>query len=274
MHQRHTHTQNRSLWMTVGRLHNSATATHSYIIFLVCHSSMGPFSCNHSLIPPHAHKHTHTHTCCVSIQGLHPSKDPAFEVFEDESSGVTLLTTSAVVKWDSLAFGAFPGCVTRCFTLTLRFLLPRPVKVTICAMLCCHFLSFFLSFFFFGSTKNLGICEATKHSSSASSKKSEKKASFVGCIWRSLWIGTAFALRCDVTGLQMRPLKDANPELRQSNCVAGVRVRLLMARWLRRTKQKQQEPALLLRWEDAAVLRWVCVCVCMLEGNYSATERI
>ena len=48
--------------MTVGRLHNSATATHSYIIFLVCHSSMGPFSCNHPLIPPHAHTHTHTHT--------------------------------------------------------------------------------------------------------------------------------------------------------------------------------------------------------------------
>ena len=31
-----------------------------------------------------------------------------------------LLTWSAVVKCDGLAFGAFPGCVTRCFTLTSR----------------------------------------------------------------------------------------------------------------------------------------------------------
>ena len=38
------------------------------------------------------------HTCCVSVQGLHPLKDPAFEVFEGESFRETLLTTSAVVN--------------------------------------------------------------------------------------------------------------------------------------------------------------------------------
>ena len=37
------------------------------------------------------------------------------------SPSETLLTWSAVVKWDGLAFGAFPGCVTRCFTLTFFF---------------------------------------------------------------------------------------------------------------------------------------------------------
>ena len=51
--------------------------------------------------------------CRVSIQGLHPSKDPAFAVFKGCVS---------FVKCDGLAFGAFPGCVTRRFTLTSRFL--------------------------------------------------------------------------------------------------------------------------------------------------------
>ena len=31
-------------------------------------------------------------------------------------------------------------------------------------------------------------------------KKREKKDAFVGCMWRSLWIGTAFAQRCGVIG--------------------------------------------------------------------------
>ena len=85
-------------------------------------------------------------TCCVSIQGLHPSKDPAFAVFEGMPFGETLLSTSNVVKWDSLAFGAFPGCITSCLTLMSPFLLPRPVKVTIYATRCRHFLFFFLLF--------------------------------------------------------------------------------------------------------------------------------
>ena len=57
-----------------------------------------------------------------------------------------MLTASTVVKWDGLAFGAFPGCVTRCFTFTSRFLPHRPAKVTIYAPRCHHFLSFFLLF--------------------------------------------------------------------------------------------------------------------------------
>ena len=65
-----------------------------------------------------------------------------FAVFEGES----LLNASAVVNCDGLAFGAFPGCVTRCFTLTSRFLPPRPAKVTIYTMRCRHFLSFCLLF--------------------------------------------------------------------------------------------------------------------------------
>ena len=60
-----------------------------------------------------------------------------------------------VVKWDGLAFGAFPGCVTGCL---------HPYVVI-----------FSLSLFFFGRTKNLGICEATKDSSGASSKNRLKK---------------------------------------------------------------------------------------------------
>ena len=39
-----------------------------------------------------------THLCCVSIQGVHPSKDPDFAVFEGESFGETLLISTAVVK--------------------------------------------------------------------------------------------------------------------------------------------------------------------------------
>ena len=97
------------------------------------------------------------HKFCVSIQGLHPSEIPSKAV-------------STGVKLDSLAFGAFPDCVTRWsrLTPTSRFLPPRPVKLTIYAMRCCHFLFFFL---LFGLAKNLGTCEATKDSSHASSKK-------------------------------------------------------------------------------------------------------
>ena len=53
----------------------------------------------------------------------------------------TLLTSSVVVKCDGRAFGAFPGCVTTCFTLTSRFLPPRPAKVTIYTTRCRRFLS-------------------------------------------------------------------------------------------------------------------------------------
>ena len=120
------------------------------------------------------------------------------------SPSETLLTASVVVKWDGLAFGALPGCVTRCFTLTSRFLLPRPAKVMIYFMRRRHFLCFFL----------FRACKESWDMWSASSKNREKKAAFVGCSWRSL--------RCDIVGLQMRPPKDADPKLRHSNWVPCV----------------------------------------------------
>ena len=74
---------------------------------------------------------------CVSVQGLHPSKVTnkfprlrdikgflilrTFAVFKGESFRETLLTLSAIVKCDGLAFGAFLGCITSCFTLTSQF---------------------------------------------------------------------------------------------------------------------------------------------------------
>ena len=46
----------------------------------------------------------------------------------------------------------------------------------------------------------------------------------MGSIWRSLRIGTAFARRCDVIGIQMRPPKDAAPELGYSHWHTGALV--------------------------------------------------
>ena len=60
---------------------------------------------------------------------------------------------------------------------------------------------------------NLGQFIAVKDSSSLSSRKGQKKAAFVGCIWSILWIGTGFVRRSDVITLQMRTPKDADPEL-------------------------------------------------------------
>ena len=77
---------------------------------------------------------------------------------------------------------------------------------------------FLLSFLFFRRGMNLGIREATKYSSGASSKKREKKAAFMGCLWRSLRIRTAFARHCDIIGPRMRPSKDAAPELGHNLC--------------------------------------------------------
>ena len=86
------------------------------------------------------------------------------------SPSETLLTWSAVVKCDGLDFGAFPGCVIRCFTLTSWFLPPRPARVTIYTTRCHHLLSFF-----FGHTKNLERCETMKDRSGASSRNREKE---------------------------------------------------------------------------------------------------
>ena len=134
--------------------------------------------------------------CCVSVQGLHPEK---------------LLTSSAVVKCDGRAFGAFPGCVTRCFTLTSRFLQPRPAKVTICTTWCRYFLSFFLLF-----RARKESCDMWGHKGSwCIFQKQGKEGAFVGCIWRSLQIGTALWHNWPSNA----PPKDADPEFRHSNCV-------------------------------------------------------
>ena len=83
---------------------------------------------------------------CVTVQGLRPLKDSVFVVFWRRVLQRDLVNSSAVVKCDGLASGAFPGCVTRCFTLTSRFLPSRPEKVTIYVTRCRQFLSFFLLF--------------------------------------------------------------------------------------------------------------------------------
>ena len=112
------------------------------------------------------------------------------------SPSETLLTWSAVVKCDGLAFGAFPGCVTRCFTLTSRFLPPRPAKVTIYATRCRHF-SVFLSSFP-GAQRILGYVRPWRTVVLHPPKTGKRRS-----IWRSLQTGTDFTRRCDVIGLQM-----------------------------------------------------------------------
>ena len=90
----------------------------------------------------------------------------------------------------------------------------------------CHLRSpSFLSFFLlFGPAKNLGqFIDAMDHGG-ASSRKREKEAAFVGCIWRSLWIWTSFVWHCDVIGLQTRPSKDADSELRCILYVASTHI--------------------------------------------------
>ena len=91
--------------------------------------------------------------CCVSIQGLHPSKDPTFVAFEGESFRETLLIASAVgtVEPLELFLVASPD------VLPLRHNFFRP-----------------------GSRKSPFSLFLSKHRSSASSKHREKKDAFVG----------------------------------------------------------------------------------------------
>ena len=141
-------------------------------------------------------------TGCVPIQDLHPLKDPTSAAFEGESF---VKTSEGRVK--RVALGAFPGCVTRLNPYIMisaaRARLSDDLRHAVSP------LSFFLSFFF-GCAENLGIWEAAKDGRGASCG--------MGCVWRSLRIWTASARRCDVIGLQMRPLKDAAPELGHSHC--------------------------------------------------------
>lgn len=61
---------------------------------------------------------------------------------------------------------------------------------------------------FLGTQRILGYGRPWR---TASSKKREKKALFLGCVWRGLRIGTAFARHCDVIVLQMRPFEGCSP---------------------------------------------------------------
>ena len=64
---------------------------------------------------------------------------------------------------------------------------------------------------FLGTQRNLGLFEATKDSSRASSKDRERKAAF----------GGAFRLGfAQASGLQMQPPRDAGPDLRHSTRLA------------------------------------------------------
>ena len=101
----------------------------------------------------------------------------------------TLLTSSAVVKRDGLNFGAFPGCVTRCFTLTSQFLLPRPTKVTIYTTWSGHFFwPFFLSSFS-GVQRILGYVRPQRIVAVRPPETGRRRS-----IWRSLQTGTASAV--------------------------------------------------------------------------------
>ena len=170
---------------------------------------------------------------------------------------------------DGLAFGAFPGCITRCFTFTSRFLLPRPAKVTIYATRCRHFFSFFP--LLFRCTKNLGMCEAMKDLSGSSSKKRRKRAAFAGSIWRSFLIGTAFMRHCDIIGLQMQPPKDADPDLRHSNWKGKNTQEKLKSKrrhtraWFRnKTGNKTIKPRIMTRWGYSTTTGWAYIVVITL----------
>ena len=100
------------------------------------------------------------HSCRVPIQGLHPSKDLAFEVFEGESER-PWRAASTIVKWDGLTLGAFPVCVTRCSHPYVTISAAQAGE----SINLCHAMlpfSFFLSFFLFPAHKeswDMGGCE-------------------------------------------------------------------------------------------------------------------
>ena len=100
-----------------------------------------------------------------------------------------------------------------------------------------NFAIFFLSFFFFGCAKNLGICEAAKDCSRASSKRREKKEHLWAAFGGANELGQP---SLGVIGLQMRPSKDAASELGHSLCVEdGTEVVMCLCPrcWLRTRQQ-------------------------------------
>ena len=107
--------------------------------------------------------HKKINTCCVSIQGLHLSKDPVFVVFEGESCGETLLTASTV--WDGRAFWSISWLHHHMFYF---YVMISATQARESDDLRHATLSFS------GTQRILGH-EATKDRNSASSKKREKK---------------------------------------------------------------------------------------------------
>ena len=133
--------------------------------------------------------------CCVSVQGLHPSKDPAYAVFEGESFGETLLTASTVVKWQRSRLWSISWLRHQMFYPDIKISAAQARESDDLHHPMSPF-SFILSSFT-GGQRILGYGRPwRKDSSGAFYKLREKKAASAGCISRNLWIGTAFA-RCN-----------------------------------------------------------------------------
>ena len=144
---------------------------------------------------------------CIEIRGcilpstrpLRPSKASPLER--------PLKATSTVAKWDGPAFGAFlgPG------VLSLRHDLCRPGPLKWQPTSYNVAISFFFSSFF-GHTKSLGIWEAANDSSSASSKKGEKKAALWAAFGEIFELGQTscrvvmyMAFKCSLSRMRFPP---------------------------------------------------------------------
>ena len=111
--------------------------------------------------------------------------------------------------------------ITRCFTITSRFLSPRPAKVTIYATRCRHFLSFFLLFLACKESWDMW-----GHEGSYPHNREKKEHLEEPSDWDRLH--DVFA-----------PLKDADAELRHSR---GLRVRVYVTSvWLQLNRQCESD---------------------------------
>ena len=113
--------------------------------------------------------------------------------------------------WDGLVSGAFPGCVTRCFSLTSRFLPPRPAKVTIYVTQCRHFLSFLSSFS--GVQRILGYLRP-RSIVAVHLSRTGKRRSICGLHLEENWDDLRVAFKCWCEGCR--------PELRHSARLSSV----------------------------------------------------
>ena len=159
--------------------------------------------------------------CYVSIQGLHPSKDPAFAVFESESFRKTSKTLSTFVKWDGLAFSAFAGCVTSCCPYPYITIFATHTHESDNLRHAMLPLLFFISSFS-GVQNILGYGRPRRIVAVHPPETGERRPHLWGAFGGAFEIRTAFMWCCDIIGLQMWPPKDADPELRHSTRVPGV----------------------------------------------------